>query len=182
MKKLIFIFIACFGILSTNAQTLKGYSLGGILVNPTIIGNPSYPRDEHTVNTSVAGLEGVLQISALKDGRIFEIIFYSEPMFDNNDMQKYLDYDPRFQDFLKSVTDNYKISFTRKDKNGGFYYKTDNNKFIIDISFMSRSADIVKSLDLSMRLTIKDDNLINLYNKQEENYRNKGILKNRKDF
>lgn len=97
MKKLTLIIVIALGSLLSQAQTLKGITIGhklSIILPVTVLG-------DYYMDTTVGGLYGRLFIATLKDGRVRQITFIS------NDPA----YPKYFADFKIAIETNYKVIF-----------------------------------------------------------------------
>ena len=116
MKKIILIIIVFFCVIGSSAQTLKGYSIGGILKDPTYIEENSRGIRSKSFDGSVANLKGRISVFAMKNMEIYKFEFNTDKSYNPQDNNSYSDLD----NLAKAVANNYNVTLT-KIKEPKFY-------------------------------------------------------------
>jgi len=135
MKKTITIAMMLIGMVA-SAQSLKGYELG----------TPAPNNEKYNENTSVGGVDGVLWLYTLNDGRIYLMGFVPS----NNGKDTSRMYSSDFNAFKAGVEKNYgiKLKFTKSTTygdNGFWSYESNDVKFILSYEINTYMDKPVKS-------------------------------------
>ncbi len=157
MKKLLFVFMMLINLMSMEAQSIKGYTLGEKLVGSSM------------KETTVGGIPMILTALTLNDGTIYQVIGIS-----GKDYNRYSDtykigtvYISDVKRLAKAFDINYGISMTKdEDGIGNFLYDyfTDKTAYIISAE---STGLLTSTYKLSVILT--DINLAEINKIQEAN-------------
>lgn len=193
MKIYILIIIVFFCVIGSSAQTLKGYSIGGILKDPDYIGDDSRGVNSKSFSSSVANLKGRVYVSSMKNGKIYEFEFLTDKSYNPQDNNSYHDLD----NLAKAVAYNYNVTLTKikdpKFYNDKSYYsyegQTTKTRYAIYFNepmFGSKIYLYIMDIKLGDIMLKKEVDWFNeqdlMEKKQEELRKARAIEKRNKDF